>query len=88
MSRMNLSEVPNRGAVYVVKDARGKVLDVGESKAVGRRLSTHERRTCWEDHSRGGLHIDLYFTNGLQRTGRRELEREIRAKLGPKCGVR
>jgi len=79
--------IPLRSGVYIVHDGRN-VLDVGQSSKVGQRLAGHERRSCWSDHARGPVQVQVVWTPGKQSAGRRAVEREIRERLDPDCGDR
>ena len=56
----DVSDVPlDASGVYVVVSlADGepdRFLDVGESRQLGERLKTHDRKSCWEEHATGEI---------------------------------
>ena len=90
-------ELREGAGVYVVLSVRpGKhdiMLDVGESgwnlpqgQGVRSRLKSHSRRTCWEEHSQGGLiaFAVLYERDGMQRL---KVEEVLRRFYQPPCGT-
>lgn len=90
-------ELKEDAGVYVVLSIRaGKpnmILDIGEGgwnfpqgQGVRSRLKSHNRRTCWEEHSQGGLiaFAVLYERDGTQRL---KVEEALRRFYQPPCGT-
>lgn len=80
--------IPCRSGVYIVTDAEGAVIDVGESKHVGKRIRTHDRREWWEDEACGEMRVDVVWTSHGRKKTRLEIERDLRRQLKPRCGYR
>jgi hypothetical protein len=81
--------IPARSGVYLVyDDATLEVLDVGESKTVGRRIRTHERRSCWTARAQGDVRVGVVWTPHAKKRGRRIIEEQLRESLDPPCGQR
>lgn len=69
-------------------DGKFRVLDVGESATVRSRVENHDRAESWLEHVVNGIHYAVYYTHGLQQSGRMEIEQELRAIYNPPCGER
>ena len=83
----------NKAAVYVIicstKEGKNYVIDVGESGETGVRLSSHDRRSCWERNCSGTLRVYLRYmpsSEGYAAADRRQLEQKIRQQYDPPCG--
>ena len=92
---IDTTEIPaNRAAVYVIicnLSGKNHVTDVGESGEVGVRIVDHERKPYWETNCTGSLWVYLRYmpsSEGYTSEDRRELEKKIREKYSPPCGVR
>ena len=89
-STADLCDVPG---VYVVLDVRcdrhGRYgygcVDVGTSKSIRSRVSSHDRRRCWRRHVEGTLAFAVLYTDSAARRSR--IEKTARAQLIPPCGV-
>jgi len=82
-------------ATYVVlcvaPGGEWKVLDVGETGALGDRIDSHDRKDCWRRNCLGGnIWVCVYPMPSDQHTpeDRRVLERAIRLQYRPPCGKR
>ena len=77
----NFNEV---AAVYVILDTNNNKIDVGETEQLKSRLSTHERRDCWEQNSEGDIYVAVYQENNKDE--RLRIEKEIRSFYSFPCG--
>ncbi len=87
----DVNHLEDRSGVYTILDKRPDatyVLDVGESAEVKSRISSHDRKTCWNSNASGTVAVAVKYTPGLQQAGRKELEQSIREKYRPSCGDR
>ena len=71
-------------AVYVILDENDNKIDVGETDQLKTRLSTHERRDCWERNCKGDIYVAVYQENSEEK--RRRIEKEIRNSYSFPCG--
>jgi hypothetical protein len=69
--------------IYLITNATGVIIDVGETENLKVRIPSHERRDCWEKN--GG--IKLYFHFETNEQGRLKKEKDFREKSNPVCGV-
>ena len=87
------ADLCNAPGVYVVLDVRrdrhGRYgygcVDVGTSKSIRSRVSSHDRGRCWRRHVEGTLAFAALYTDSAAR--RRRIEKAARARLIPPCGV-
>lgn len=86
LHQLDSKRIPNKRGVYIARDSAGNVLDVGQSKKVGKRIARHERKTCWIDHAIGDVFVEVLRTPYKQAPGRRKVEKALRTILNPKCG--
>ena len=88
-------EIKIEKGVYVIlckKDDKCEVIDVGESgwsiwskQTVGKRLSSHNRKNCWEKYCDGEL---LYAVLAEEDGDKRlKIEEELRKEFRPPCGT-
>ena len=80
-------EIIDRAAVYVILSASDNVVDVGQSGEAGTRLSTHDRKSCWDRN--GGKWFAVMWTPSDEYTveERRAIEKRIREEENPPCGA-
>lgn len=80
----------SRAGVYVVWCRNGenwKVVDVGEAGDVRARLLAHDRENCWARNCSGALYFAATYTPHMQQLGRRQIEKGIRSRTNPPCGL-
>jgi len=85
------SSLDDRSGVYAIICERitsSYILDIGESSEVRTRVENHDRKDCWERNCTGTIKYAVYYTPHLQKSGRREIEEELRRKYNPPCGYR
>ncbi len=70
--------------VYLITDARGNVLDVGETGDLKTRIACHEREACWNRN----YGVSLWFYSEVRQWARLQVEKAIRVGVNPVCGVR
>ena len=94
---VNLSEADfaDRAAIYVIlcvaKDGTWRVLDVGQSGQVGTRIDNHDRQDCWRHNCpSNNIWVCIYPmpTDQYTETDRLKVERKLRLKFNPPCGLR
>jgi hypothetical protein len=62
------------------------VVDIGESGGVRDRVTNHDRQESWKRHQKAaGLSYAAYYCDERTRVS---VERTLRAKYNPPCGVR
>jgi len=86
-----VGDLEDRSGVYAILDRRNDglyVVDVGESSEVKTRISNHDRKPCWSNSSKGKLAVAVRYTPGLQQSGRKSIEQDIRGEYHPSCGDR
>ena len=88
----NKEALKDAPGVYAVLDDRGPggtfVLDIGEAQLVRCRVRAHDRENCWLRNRRGMVcYAALYFPGSTQ-ADRCIIERELRERYAPACGVR
>jgi hypothetical protein len=86
------SSLEDRSGVYAIltptTQNRYRVLDIGESATVKSRVENHDRESCWRRQAKNGeIRYAVHYTPGLQQTGRRAIEQEIRGQYHPPCGT-
>ena len=82
-------KLEDRSGVYAIfcqKDGKNWLIDVGESANVKTRVETHDRKDCWKRNCTSTLSVAVYYTPGMQQTGRMAIEQEIRKQYDPPCG--
>lgn len=72
--------------VYVLINTLNDIVDVGETSNINDRIINHERKTCWVQNgcSENGLYVCII----PDQNSRLLLEKLIRIKYNPVCGVR
>jgi hypothetical protein len=81
----------DRSGIYVVVclvDGDYWGIDCGEGHAVRSRVATHERRACWARHAIGPLMVAVFYTPGIHKSGRLQIEQDIRRSYDFACGER
>ncbi len=81
---LDIVNIENRSGVYVII-CNSKVIDVGESKEIKTRLEDHDRKDCWKKLCIE-IHYYVHYTINAQKSGRMEIEQEIREFYKPPCG--
>jgi len=82
-----LENRPGLYAIHVQQDEDYTLLDVGESAAVQDRVRDHERKSCWMEHTHGGLIVfSVFYTPDLAEESRAAMSRLIRETTQPACG--
>ncbi|MCA8936492.1 MAG: hypothetical protein KDB68_09815 [Planctomycetes bacterium] len=79
--------------VYVIlgrntDSEKWKVVDVGEGKGIKTRVETHTRKSCWTGRQYTALAVSPIYTPNKQKTGRMEIEQDLRGHYNPPCGER
>lgn len=62
---------------------RWSVVDIGETQRVRSRVSTHDRKRCWEGRGHRQLAAAAHYTGERDRLA---IERELRLQYQPPCG--
>ena len=82
----------DRSGVYAIlcptRTSNWNLVDVGESAQVKTRVDNHDRKDCWQINCNTTLSVAVLYTPGLQQTGRRKIEQEIRNQFNRLCGER
>ena len=78
-----------RPGVYVILGWDGlssywEVVDVGESEDIRERLSYHRRAPCWHRRGYEMLSVAAIYQDAHKR---KLVERKLREKYGPPCGL-
>ena len=85
------SDLKNFSGVYAILCSSGPknwdLLDVGESQKIKSRIQNHDRTKCWQTECKSQLSYAALYTPSLDEDGRRKIEKKIRDKFNPKCGV-
>jgi hypothetical protein len=95
--RIKPDDVPNNAGIYMVvskfetsKGTTWKILDVGQSGESGPRLSSHDRKDCWDKKKLSISGLLYYFapmsSYEYDVTDRRIVECCLRANTTPPCG--
>lgn len=84
----NLAQINDFGGLYAVLDEAGAVIDIGESGQLRTRLRSHDRIPCWQAHSNGRYWVYILYTPNKSTEFRLDIERSLRARYNPPCGVR
>lgn len=59
------------------------VIDIGESSNVRERVSTHDRKDCWNRQGFNDLQVAAYYCSEAERM---RIEKELRNQFNPLCG--
>jgi hypothetical protein len=93
--RLADADFRDQAAVYVIlcvgPGGSWKVLDVGQSGAVGSRIDSHDRKDEWHAHcSSGNIWVCVYPTPTSRFTmdERLKFEASLREQYAPLCGQR
>ena len=73
----------NISGVYVVVNPTDEVIDIGESEAVRSRVENHDRKDCWDRHTRSPCYYVRYLSG---ESARKDEEQKLRGKYQPPCG--
>ena len=87
----NVQSLENRTGIYVILDDRPSgltILDVGESTEIRNRIENHDRSFCWRRCATHRICVAVLYTTGWTTEHRLNLERRIRSKYRPTCGIR
>ena len=79
-------EIIDRAAVYVILDDNEEKVDVGQSGELGTRLSTHERKLCWDRNGGEWFAVKWMPSDQYSKEDREQLEKRIRDYYDPPCG--
>lgn len=78
-----------QSGVYLISIFNGEhhvVLDIGESHDIHSRVSNHDRAGEWQLHAAGlHLHVSTFYCDEPTRMS---MERQLRERFNPVCGVR
>lgn len=78
-----------KSGTYVVttktKSGKHKILDVGESGDVKKRVEDHDRASCWVKEKKDGLFYSGYYCDEAART---KLADDVRDAFDVPCGQR
>jgi len=83
-------KLKNEPGVYVIlcqdsSSSRRRVIDVGQSDDVRKRVTNHDRKDCWRKHCRQeSLKVAATYIEDEQE--RLDLEKKIRQRRKPPCG--
>jgi excinuclease UvrABC nuclease subunit len=80
-------KLKNAPGVYVIlcqDSSSSRVIDVGQSDDVRKRVTNHDRKDCWSKHCRGSLKVAATPISDEQQ--RLSLEKQIRQHHNPPCG--
>jgi hypothetical protein len=81
-----LASMPGVYVIWCESKTASKVIDVGESDDVRKRMVNHERAVCWERNCRGFIRYCAFYTSGETEAERKLLAEEIRKTARPPCG--
>ena len=84
-------KLKNEPGVYVIlcqdsSSSRRRVIDVGQSDDVRKRVTNHDRKDCWRKHCQGSLKVAATYIKDEQQ--RLDREKEIRQHCKLPCGER
>ena len=85
-------KLKNEPGVYVIlcqdsPSSRSRVIDVGQSDDVRKRVTNHDRKDCWSKHChQESLKVAATYIKDEQE--RLDLEKKIRQRRKPLCGER
>ena len=81
-------KLKNAPGVYVIlcqDSSSSRVIDVGQSDDVRKRVTNHDRKDCWRKHCRQES-LKVAATHISDEQQRLSLEKEIRQHRNPPCG--
>jgi hypothetical protein len=84
-----INEIKDLPGLYAILCRRGKrhyLVDVGESNELRSELEKNGKKELWDQHCSGTLVVSIYYTDGLERSDRVEMERKIKRRHNPPCG--
>lgn len=85
----NKNSIAGLSGVYVVLDRNRNggytVVDIGESANIKTRLNNHDRESCWQRNISGQITFAAIYTTEQSRM---RIEKLLREKYAPACGVR
>ncbi len=87
----SVDRLEDRSGVYSILCQQAQeyhVIDIGESSEVKTRVENHDREECWKQSCSGTLAVSVLYTPRKQRSGRMEIEQELRNEYNPPCGER
>jgi hypothetical protein len=92
LSEADFSDI---AAIYVIlcvdKNGNWTVIDIGQTGELGKRIDTHDRRSCWETNCPNhNIWVCIYKmpTDKYNKQDRLELEKRLRNQYNPPCGER
>ena len=88
---VNTISLEDRSGVYLIVCSSGDkdiLIDIGESANVKTRVENHDRKTCWQVNCKNTLRVAVFYTPGVQQSGRMEVEQDIRKNYRFPCGKR
>jgi hypothetical protein len=87
-SKFELADLPGLYAVIDVSPTSTRLLDLGQSDSVGRRMRTHDRQVCWERQRIGIVQFAVNYMPGSSEKDRLYREALARLAFEPVCGER
>ena len=78
-------ELKTQPGIYLVWAER-KPLDIGEAEDVQARVSSHNRKDCWQRCATGTIYYGAHYMPGASEQARRDLESKLRASCDYPCG--
>lgn len=88
----NLNFVKNTSGIYAILCSNGinnyNLIDIGESSELNSRLSSHDRKDCWEKNCNTKLFVAVFYTSNMNENQRRQIEAALRLQFKPPCGTR
>ncbi len=86
----NTENLKSQSGVYTILSRQNtklkwKIIDVGESDDVKKRVENHDRKSCWKRKRCGEIYYTAHYTDEQERV---KIEQEIRDKFYPPCGRR
>ena len=84
----SLKDWPGVYAILCCSTYSWEVIDIGESFNVKTRVSSHDRKDCWEHHCGNTIKYAVYYTSPIDQAGRKIIEQELRRRYNPVCGDR
>ena len=87
---LNTDYLRAQSGVYAILGQRAsspswEVVDIGESGEVRQRVTTHDRRPCWERQGYARLSVAAFYCDERTRIA---IESSLRAQYKPPCGDR
>lgn len=84
----NTGKIADTSGVYVITthigDSQHRVIDVGESAQLKKRIENHDRSSLWPTHALGGLFASVFY---CEEATRMLIESQIRQFHSPPCGI-